>query len=151
MHVKTEKLLLVIGIVWLVAGINVFIIGVAAVQNWMLWYIFLGAFVIFCLFGSLILARVMKRYNDRVKAMTESTMPVWQAFDARGYLIIAVMMGGGIALRVSGVAPEWFIAFFYTGLGPALMFAGLHFFIFYLSRNRTMTGHHHCPQGQSPR
>ena len=33
------------------------------------------------------------------------------------------MMGGGIALRASGVVPEWFIAFFYTGLGAALAVA----------------------------
>ena len=34
--------------------------------------------------------------------------------------MMAIMMGGGIALRASGVVPEWFIAFFYTGLGAAL-------------------------------
>ena len=41
-------------------------------------------------------------------------------FDVRGYLIMAVMMGGGIALRSFHLVPGWFIAFFYTGLGIAL-------------------------------
>ena len=39
----------------------------------------------------------------------------------------AVMMTGGIALRASGLAPERFIAFFYTGLGASLLLAGLLF------------------------
>ena len=40
---------------------------------------------------------------------------------------MAVMMTGGIGLRVSGLAPERFIAVFYTGLGAALLLAGLLF------------------------
>lgn len=40
---------------------------------------------------------------------------------------MAVMMTGGIWLRSSGVAPDRFIAFFYTGLGASLLLAGLLF------------------------
>ena len=36
-------------------------------------------------------------------------------------------MTGGIWLRASGIAPERFIAVFYTGLGAALLLAGLLF------------------------
>ena len=36
-------------------------------------------------------------------------------------------MTGGIGLRFSGLAPELFIAVFYTGLGAALVLAGLLF------------------------
>lgn len=36
-------------------------------------------------------------------------------------------MGGGIGLRRSGLAPEAFIAVFYTGLGAALLLSGLLF------------------------
>ena len=41
--------------------------------------------------------------------------------------IMAVMMTGGIWLRSSGVAPDRFISFFYTGLGASLLLAGLLF------------------------
>ena len=37
------------------------------------------------------------------------------------------MMTGGIGLRASGLAPERFIDVFYTGLGAALLLAGLLF------------------------
>lgn len=40
---------------------------------------------------------------------------------------MAVMMTVGIGLRASGLAPERFIAVFYTGLGASLLLAGLLF------------------------
>ncbi|EJW90377.1 hypothetical protein EVA_21515, partial [gut metagenome] len=39
----------------------------------------------------------------------------------------AVMMTGGIVLRVGNLVPEVFIAVFYTGLGASLLLAGLLF------------------------
>ncbi len=40
---------------------------------------------------------------------------------------MAVMITGGIVLRVSGLAPEHFIAVFYSGLGMSLLLAGILF------------------------
>ena len=48
-------------------------------------------------------------------------------FDGKAFVIMAVMMSGGIGLRVSGLVPERFIAVFYTGLGASLLLAGLLF------------------------
>ena len=48
-------------------------------------------------------------------------------FDLKSYIIMAVMMGGGIGLRISGVFPDSFVAFFYSGLGSALTLAGILF------------------------
>lgn len=48
-------------------------------------------------------------------------------FDKKAFAIMAVMMTGGIGLRASGLAPERFIAVFYTGLGVSLLVAGLLF------------------------
>lgn len=42
------------------------------------------------------------------------------------------MMSGGIWLRASGLAPQVFIAVFYTGLGAALLLAGLMFGLRYI-------------------
>ena len=48
-------------------------------------------------------------------------------FDGKAFVIMAVMRTGGIGLRASGLAPEQFIAVFYTGLGASLLLAGLLF------------------------
>ena len=50
-----------------------------------------------------------------------------KSFDVKSFIIMAVMMTAGIWLRSSGVAPDRFIAFFYTGLGASLLLAGLLF------------------------
>ena len=57
----------------------------------------------------------------------EEHQPFWKFFDLKAYIIMAVMMGGGIGLRAAGVFPNWFVAFFYTGLGCALALAGVLF------------------------
>ena len=47
--------------------------------------------------------------------------------DVKSFIIMAVMMSGGIWLRSSGIAPDRFIAVFYTGLGASLLTAGIRF------------------------
>lgn len=69
------------------------------------------------------------RHTKRIKGYAEEFRPVWHFFDFKAYVIMAVMMGGGIWLRSSGLVPEVFIAVFYTGLGCALALAGILFWI----------------------
>ena len=55
--------------------------------------------------------------------------PVWLFFDKGSYIVMVFMMTLGITLRVFQLVPNWFIAFFYAGLGTALALAGVGFFI----------------------
>jgi len=52
-----------------------------------------------------------------------------ELFGLKAYIIMAIMMGGGIGLRAAHIVPEVFIAFFYSGLGCALALAGVVFVI----------------------
>jgi hypothetical protein len=61
----------------------------------------------------------------------EERQNFFRFFDAKSYLIMAFMMTLGIGLRVSGLVPNTFIAFFYTGLGASLLTAGVLFLISY--------------------
>lgn len=49
----------------------------------------------------------------------------------KSFIIMAFMMSFGIIVRVNNLASESFIAFFYTGLGFALLLSGLKFFYIY--------------------
>ncbi len=62
--------------------------------------------------------------SEKILDLYEEYRPFYNFFDFKSYLIMAIMMGGGIWLRSSGLAPDYFIAFFYTGLGLALFLAG---------------------------
>ena len=65
--------------------------------------------------------------TSRISAYEEELHFFLKFFDVKSFIIMAVMMIGGIWLRSSGVAPDRFIAFFYAGLGASLLLAGLLF------------------------
>ena len=127
MTVQRNTLLLIACVVWSAAGFNILRIGLAAypahltVVNVLLSAAVFGAFQLF-VFG-----RLVRKHADRISSYLEERQFFLKFFDAKAFLIMAVMMTGGIALRASGVAPERFIAVFYTGLGASLLLAGLLF------------------------
>lgn len=131
-HVTKRTLLAVAGCVWLLAGVNVARLGflaygtllpISAVQV-------LLSMLVFTAFGWMFRQMSIK-HTRRIQGYQERYRPVWYFFDVKGYCIMAVMMGGGIWLRGSGLLPETFIAVFYTGLGCALALAGILFWIAY--------------------
>ena len=69
----------------------------------------------------------MKKHTARIGAYPDERLFFLRFFDRKSFVIMAVMMTGGIGLRASGLAPERFIAVFYTGLGAALLLAGVLF------------------------
>ena len=71
-------------------------------------------------------SRMSKTHTKRILGY-EGDRPFWHFFDLKAYLMMACMMGCGIGLRAAGIFPDTFIAFFYTGLGCALVSAGILF------------------------
>lgn len=132
LKVSTEKLLLIAGLVWLVAGVNILNIGLSAFfveTGWLVLVLLVGTMVIFLLFHILVFTKMVGKHAGRIRGYEEDKTHVFKFFDKKGYIMMAIMMGGGIALRASGMVPEWFIAFFYTGLGAALAVAGVSFIV----------------------
>jgi hypothetical protein len=91
--------------------------------------------VIFALFYFLVFSRLVRKHTDRIRARTEVRLPFWQFFNASSWAVMAVMMGGGMALRLSHVMPDWMIAFFYSGLGVALFLCGVQFLGVFVRRD----------------
>lgn len=115
---------------WLAAGFNVARLGVLSyigLDGFSIVHILLSI-VVFCVFGFMFY-RMSVRHTKRIRSYPQETRPVWNFFDLKSYLIMAFMMSGGIWLRNSGLAPEVFIAVFYTGLGCALGSAGILFWV----------------------
>lgn len=87
-----------------------------------------AAFVcVLSVFQLFIFGRLVKKHSARIAAYEEELQFFLKFFDAKSFAIMAFMMTGGIALRSSGIAPERFIAVFYTGLGASLLLAGILF------------------------
>ena len=127
MKVKRNTLLLIACFVWCAAGFNILRIGVLAYPDYlgiMNFALSLAEFVVFQLF---IFGKLVKKHSTRITGYKEERHFFLKFFDAKSFAIMAFMMTGGVALRPSGVAPERFIAVFYTGLGASLLLAGVLF------------------------
>lgn len=131
-QVKKQNLLIIAALVWVAAGINILHIGLEAYAEGYattLNEVLSVAVGLVFWFGTFY--KLTKKHTQRIASYEEQHQYFWHFFDLKSFIIMAIMMTGGIALRVSGVAPSVFIAIFYTGLGSALALAGILF-----ARNR---------------
>lgn len=127
MHVKRNTLLLLACLVWSAAGFNILRIGLMAYPAYLTVLNALLSVLVFAVFQYFIFGKLVKKHTARIQGYPEERHFFLKFFDGKAFAIMAVMMTGGIDLRVSGLAPERFIAVFYTGLGAALLLAGLLF------------------------
>ena len=138
--VSNRTLLGIAGFVWLAAGVNILRIGVKAViavyaasELGRIALMVLLAAAIFTAFHWMF-SRIVQKHTARIRGY-ETRQPFWRFFDGKSYLLMIFMMSLGIGLRHSGLLPEFFFAFFYTGLGTALTIAGLRFLIRWIRWN----------------
>ena len=83
--------------------------------------------LVFGVFGRFVFGRLVRKHTARILGCQNQPQFFLRFFDRKAFLIMAVMMTGGIAIRRLELAPQGFIAVFYTGLGASLLLAGLLF------------------------
>lgn len=127
MKVKRNTLLLLACLVWSAAGFNILRIGLVAYPAYCNVLNGLLSALVFAVFARFIFGKLVKKHTERVHSYSEERHFFLKFFDGKSFAVMAFMMTGGIVLRVSGLAPERFIAVFYTGLGAALLLAGVLF------------------------
>lgn len=127
MKVRKHTLLLIACLVWVAAGFNILRIGLLAYGPYVTVLNLLLSVLVFVVFQKMIFGRLVKKHTARITGYQEERQFFLKFFDVKAFIIMAVMMSGGIGLRVSGLAPDRFIAVFYTGLGASLLLAGLLF------------------------
>jgi hypothetical protein len=124
-----NQLILIAGLTWCAAGAMVSMVGLPLELRLAPHQLVLMplAVLIFLAFYFLVFSRLVRRHTGRIRGRTEDRLPFWQFFNTSSWVVMAVMMGGGMALRLSHLVPDWMIAFFYTGLGVALFLCGVRF------------------------
>jgi hypothetical protein len=127
--IPKNHLILIAGLVWCLAGAMVSLVGLPlefglAPSHLSLYPLAVGIFLVFYFF---VFSRLVRKHTARIRARAEERLPVWHFFNASSWAVMAVMMGGGMALRFSHLMPDWMIAFFYSGLGVALLLCGVRF------------------------
>lgn len=127
MKVSKKTLLLIAGLVWGIAGGNILRIGVAAYADYGTVWNILISLAIYLAFQLLIFSRMVRKHTARILGYEEERQFFLKFFDVKAFCIMGFMIAMGVGLRVSGICPDIFIAVFYTGLGAALLTAGLLF------------------------
>lgn len=131
-QVKKQNLLIIAALVWVAAGANILHIGLEAyAEGYVTTLNEVLSVAVGLVFWFGTFYKLTKKHTQRITNYEEQHQYFWHFFDLKSFIIMAIMMTGGIALRVSGIAPSVFIAIFYTGLGFALALAGILF-----ARNR---------------
>ena len=139
--IKKNSLLFLAGLVWSIAGYNVLNIGYQAYkENLSIIHVTLSI-AIFFLFKNMIFGNMVEKHTKRITEYRNDKQWFWKFFDMNSFAIMAFMMSFGIIVRVNNLAPESFIAFFYTGLGSALLFSGLKFISNYIKVNFVRFAH----------
>lgn len=133
MKVKKRTLLLIACLVWAAAGYNVLRLGILAYPGYLTVLNLLLSALVFTVFQIFIFGPLVKKHSRRIADYEEEWQFFWNFFDLKSFAIMAFMMTGGIWLRSSGLAPQRFIAVFYSGLGASLLLAGILFGRNYLS------------------
>lgn len=139
--IKKNSLLFLAGLVWSIAGYNVLNIGYQAYKENLSIILVTLSVAIFFLFKNMILGNMVEKHTKRITEYRNDKQWFWKFFDMKSFAIMAFMMSFGIIVRVNNLAPESFIAFFYTGLGSALLFSGLKFISNYLRINFVRYAH----------
>lgn len=127
MKVARRNLLLIACLVWSAAGFNILRIGILSYSMYLTPLNILLSVLVFTVFQYLVFGKLVRKHTVRIQSYKEEKQFFLKFFDAKSFLIMAIMMSGGIGLRALGIAPLRFIAVFYSGLGASLLIAGILF------------------------
>lgn len=109
--------MVVAGIVWTVAGVNILRIGIdcwAQVSGGFV-LMLLGAVAVFAAFHYMVFSRMFHKHKRRISQKGDSNC-LMGFFDARGWIIMAFMITLGVSIRRYELMPLWFIAPFYRAV-----------------------------------
>ncbi len=125
---KRKHLYFVAAVIWGIPGITITLKGISAYRmqpSENIWWLLL---ITICVLSGffLMFRKIVNRYCRRIASLPEK-VKIWQTFPTRGWVLLIFMMGLGIALRHIPAIPSAFIASFYSGLGPMLVFSSLRF------------------------
>lgn len=125
-----KSLLAINAVLWAIPGVIISTKGILAYStvdgcNKVL-YLIAGSLLtlVFFLF---IFSKITKKYTDQILQLPDEKNSVFMIMNLKGYLMFAFMIILGLVLKSIHSVPIEFFAFFYCGLGPALLYAAIKF------------------------
>lgn len=122
--IKKVNLLLIASLVWMIAGFNVLKIGIETYRGFVQPINLLLSVIVFLLFWWMVFYKLTIKHTTRIMNYQAEKLLFINFFDVKSFIIMAVMIIGGLTIRGFNLLPDRFIAVFYSGLGAALFLAG---------------------------
>jgi hypothetical protein len=138
--VRRRTLLLIAGCAWSIAGgilIARSLIHLIGVNHYLASEIGIGI-VFGILFYLLLFARISKKHITRITLIKIDNPCFFSFFNLRSYLLMTLMITGGISLRLSGLISQDIIYTFFLTMGIPLLISAYRFFYSFI-KNRHMT------------
>jgi hypothetical protein len=138
--VHKRTLLLIAGCAWSIAGgilISRSLIHLIGVNHYLAMEI--GTGIVFgSLFYILLFARISKKHITRIHLIEIDNPCFFSFFNFRSYLLMAIMISGGITLRLSGLVNQEIIYTFFLCMGIPLLVSAWRFF-YSFAKNKKST------------
>lgn len=103
LKVKKNSLLMIACLVWGIAGINILRIGLLAYPAYVTVGNIILSVAVFSVFQYFIFGKLVKKHTQRIRTYEEEKQFFLKFFDVKSFVIMAVMMTGGIYIRESGL------------------------------------------------
>lgn len=138
--VRKRTLLLIAGCAWSIAGgILIFrsLLYLIMENHNLVMEIVIGV-VFGALFYILLFARISKRHITRITLIKIDNPCFFSFFNFRSYLLMAIMISGGITLRMSGLVNSGIIYTFFLCMGIPLLVSAWRFFYSYAKNKNSL-------------
>lgn len=80
------------------------------------------------LFFRVLFLRISSKHIKRIISLEKRKPSVFSFFSKRSYLLMAIMISGGVLLRESHILPTYDLSFFYFFMGTPLFLSSIRFF-----------------------
>ena len=129
-RVPRNYLLLVAALVWTFAGGMLLFRGSLFLKDSPHWMIFklIGCIIGGLLFFRVLFNRISRKHVDRIINFPSDRPSMFSFFNLKSYIMMAVMIAGGITLRKSGVISPEYLAIIYLTMGIPLLMSSFRFY-----------------------
>ncbi|MEI7500922.1 MAG: hypothetical protein WCK84_10800 [Bacteroidota bacterium] len=133
--VRKHTLLFIAGLAWTAAGgvlagrgLN-YLVQHGQYFGWRL----TGGLIFGGLFYILLFAKISKKHIKRIKGLNIPYPCAFSFFNIRGYLMMAIMISGGILLRTLDIISKAWLYNFYVAMGVPLLISASRFYYFWIT------------------
>ena len=138
--VQKRTLLLIAGCAWTIAGVILIfrsLLWLIGANHHLTMEIGMGI-VLGILFYILLFARISKKHITRITLIRIDNPCFFSFFNFRSYLLMAIMISGGITLRLSGLVNPEIIYTFFLCMGIPLLVSAWRFFYSYAKNKKSL-------------